>query len=385
MPEDENGTPDNAERPRWFSGQLVGPADLTQSNHWAIERRRRHNRLLHGWGLVCGADVSPARTADGSAVPGTVDIAPGALLAPQGDEIAMDEPVRVDARSLAPAGTGGPLDPDHTYYLAVRYHEELSGAVQTVGSETDEDCAYSRIRESFELGLLDALPEIYTMAPPTGPTGGRPCPPVTTEGWVVLAGLKVPATGAVAVDDSPRRFVPLAQSAEVQQELLHLTLTPNLVWLHENAFREWSYVDGRALTRIKEDPVNPPQMGDFTSQGMMSVSFEHGSLLKRLTVTGFPVADRELRVRLLRAPIADAGTPSDDKLIAEVTVPAQAPGATPFTGHDDAAPDDRARVDTEKYRYFILATAKKTSPTGTALSGQASLHTFQMSYVPPSP
>ncbi|MFJ8660303.1 hypothetical protein [Streptomyces sp. NPDC093795] len=88
---------------------------------------------------------------------------------------------------------------------------------------------------------------------------------------------------------------------------------------------------------------------------------------------------------LLRAPIADQGAAGDDKLIAEVTVPAQAPGATPFTSFDDAAPDDRAGVDTEKYRYFILATAKKTSPTATALSGQASLHTFQMSYVPPSP
>ncbi|MDX2291649.1 MULTISPECIES: hypothetical protein [Streptomyces] len=382
MPDEDNASRPG-ERTRWYAGQLVAPADLTQWNHWVIDRRRRHNRLLHGWGIVCGVDVSPARTPEGSAIPGTVDIAPGALLAPQGDEIAVDEPVRVDARSLAPAGSGGALDPDHTYFLVIRYHEEPTGAVQTVGSENEDACEYSRIREGYELGLLDALPEIYTMPPPTGPAGGRPCPLVTSEAWVALAALKFPPTGVVAVDTSPRRYAPLPQTPTSGPELLHLTLTPNLVWINENAFREWSYENGRAQTRKKTDSeTSAASSGTATTEGMMSVSLPHGSLVKRFTVTGLPVADRSLTIRLLRAPLLDAGHDAEENLVAEVLVPAQEPGASPFTLHGDAPGDDRAQVQTDKYRYFLLATAKKT--TGNALNGQAYLHSFQISYVPPA-
>ncbi|MFJ8248695.1 hypothetical protein [Streptomyces sp. NPDC094466] len=60
------------------------------------------------------------------------------------------------------------------------------------------------------------------------------------------------------------------------------------------------HVDGRDEPQEKPDPF-PPGMASITTEDMMSVSLEHGSILKRLTVTGQPVADRELRARLLRA------------------------------------------------------------------------------------
>ena len=45
------------ERTRFFARQLVTPDDLTQDQIYFREKHRRHNRMLHGWGIVCGACV----------------------------------------------------------------------------------------------------------------------------------------------------------------------------------------------------------------------------------------------------------------------------------------------------------------------------------------
>src|SRR4051812_19662244 len=78
------------ERVRYFARQLIGPDDMTQEQAYFRTRMRRHNRLLHGWGVVCGALVKPG-DADW-----TVVIEPGFVLGPQGDEIMIEESITVD-------------------------------------------------------------------------------------------------------------------------------------------------------------------------------------------------------------------------------------------------------------------------------------------------
>src|SRR3954471_13361332 len=73
------GEPRGLERTRYFSRMLVGPADLTQDQRYARAARRRHNRLLHGWGVVCGARV---RRGDR---PCELVVEPGYVLGPYGD------------------------------------------------------------------------------------------------------------------------------------------------------------------------------------------------------------------------------------------------------------------------------------------------------------
>src|SRR5437016_14212112 len=46
------------ERTRFFPRQLITPDDLTQDQIYFREKSRRHNRMLHGWGVVCGVGVS---------------------------------------------------------------------------------------------------------------------------------------------------------------------------------------------------------------------------------------------------------------------------------------------------------------------------------------
>ena len=48
-----------AELPRYYPRQLITPDDLTLEQNYFRDRLRRHNRLLHGWGVVCGALVCP--------------------------------------------------------------------------------------------------------------------------------------------------------------------------------------------------------------------------------------------------------------------------------------------------------------------------------------
>src|SRR5688500_6283212 len=78
------------ERTRFFPRQLVTPDDLTQDQDYFREKLRRHNRLLHGWGVLCGACVRRGR--------GTCEavIDPGVILGPFGDEIVIDRAVTID-------------------------------------------------------------------------------------------------------------------------------------------------------------------------------------------------------------------------------------------------------------------------------------------------
>src|SRR5580658_9102554 len=92
-----------AELPRYYPRQLITPDDLTLEQNYFRDRMRRHNRLLHGWGVVCGALVCPATTTnpDGtvSLVPWKVVVQTGYILGPYGDEIILDCVRTVDVRT----------------------------------------------------------------------------------------------------------------------------------------------------------------------------------------------------------------------------------------------------------------------------------------------
>lgn len=223
------------ERTRFFARQLVTPDDLTQDQVYFREKLRRHNRLLHGWGVVCGARVR--------GVPGTCEVVvePGYLLGPFGDEIYIDREVTVDLcredlDGNAVSSCGALEDPwcsdvrvdrraGQTLYVAVRYAECRSRPVrvQTNGCGCDEtECAYSRIRDSYAVKALTRLPDTYfdpmpepdsenlLRCPPSDEVClGRPCPPCPTEPWVVLADVTLGQDGNVETIDcfAHRRYV----------------------------------------------------------------------------------------------------------------------------------------------------------------------------------
>lgn len=194
-----HGTPTVSARPRYFSRQLVAPDDLTAGVEYFREKLRRHNRMMHGWGVVCGARVCRTRDeADMEFKPWTVVVEPGYILGPYGDEIAIEERRTIDLRKLFGVSEAGDpwcsdvaTDPlPLKLFLAVKYQEWPTRPVRVspMGCGCDETlCEYSRVCDGYEFGLLEACPD--PEAKPRLPTGDPnfPCPPCPTSPWVVLA------------------------------------------------------------------------------------------------------------------------------------------------------------------------------------------------------
>jgi hypothetical protein len=222
------------ERTRFFQRQLITPDDLNQNQTYFREKMRRHNRMLHGWGVVCGVRVRQG-TGDCEIV-----VEPGYILGPYGDEIIIDQEVTVDlcregldGNAVSPCAND--LDPwcndirvnrqpGQPLYVAVRYAECQSRPVRvhTNGCGCNEgECEYSRIRDSYAVKVLTSLPESYSEArrPPRASVVGRcteeqmktgiPCFDCPTEPWVILADVVLDNKGTIAKIDcfSHRRYI----------------------------------------------------------------------------------------------------------------------------------------------------------------------------------
>jgi len=162
------------ERVRYFPRQLMTAEDMRTEQSYFVERMRRHNRLLHGWGIICGLQVLPDATAD---QPWRVKVCPGSACAASGDEIHVPRPVWFDLASPpdptdadclpCPCPPGPPIGSSakgpSTHYLAVRYLCRPAHPVRTGHSNCGcgDGCETSRLRDDFELGLLTALEGPY--------------------------------------------------------------------------------------------------------------------------------------------------------------------------------------------------------------------------------
>jgi hypothetical protein len=220
-----------AELPRYYPRQLITPDDLTLEQNYFRDRMRRHNRLLHGWGVVCGALVCPVTTKDANGVlslsPWQVQVQKGYVLGPYGDEIILDCIRTVDLRTNGVSGvTGDPCidvpDPwcsqvsipraTGPLYIAVKYKQSMTRPVrvQPIGCGCDDNsCECSRWHDGYDIQVLTCCPDA---GPPslTGDqtlenlfTGDVPvCPPCPQQPWVVLAAVQVDSDGTIGSIDN---------------------------------------------------------------------------------------------------------------------------------------------------------------------------------------
>lgn len=215
------------QRPRYYARQLVTPAELNLEAGYFLDRLRRHNRLLHGWGVICGALVCRVVSTDGSAQPWKVKITPGHLIDPYGNEIGIFTERIVDLRSGGvvvgeqdPAGElSDPWCSDvwtapaaGTVWVAVKYSQVMARPVRIppAGCSCDDStCEYSRWCDGYQVGLLDRCPPSHMGDPPSlnslGGTGHTPaCPPEPDDPWVVLAAVNADGDGRVTAIDNCR-------------------------------------------------------------------------------------------------------------------------------------------------------------------------------------
>jgi hypothetical protein len=232
------------ERVRYFPRQLITADDMLAEQQHFRQKLRRHNRFLHGWGVVCGLNVTAA---PGVADPGKppkwpwrVKVSPGYALSPHGDEIYVAEPVCLDLATCLnsqpdPCEAGEPrtlVRPETgKLYVAVRYVEceTRPQRVHPLGCDCEDVlCEYSRIRDDFEIGCLpenppeEGLPLICELLGHESVSSPE-CPECPDSSWVVLAVVTLPkeANTAIAegdINNSARR--PLFSTTMLQRQLI---------------------------------------------------------------------------------------------------------------------------------------------------------------------
>jgi hypothetical protein len=131
-------------RVRYFAGQVLGVAELETEQRYVIERLRRRNRWLHGWGIVAGLRLSIG--------PKETVVAPGFALDCLGNEIEIEAPTRWPLRG---AGRGTAC------YLTLTFAERAVDPGPVIGEPSnggDEPAAYTRVEESWALAYATEDP-----------------------------------------------------------------------------------------------------------------------------------------------------------------------------------------------------------------------------------
>ena len=117
-------------RVRYSFGQVLGVDDFLGEQNYFRDKSRRHNRYLHGWGVVCGLEVDAGKD--------ILVIHPGLALNCKGEEVVVPQPVEMPL----PASR-------RCVYLALHYAERETDPLPVVG--TEEMMTNSRIEETYEL------------------------------------------------------------------------------------------------------------------------------------------------------------------------------------------------------------------------------------------
>ena len=147
-------------RLRYFHGQALSALDLRREQSYHREKALLHNRLLHGWGFVCGLEIGiaprkPKDECDNDPTVAEVVVMPGSALDCLGNEIVVRHPRPVyvdrllDARELERL-TKQPA----TVYLTLCFHETPIDPMRPLlsgGCEPTPDCEHGRILESYRI------------------------------------------------------------------------------------------------------------------------------------------------------------------------------------------------------------------------------------------
>jgi hypothetical protein len=159
------------ERNRYFTGKFLAARDFRDEQAYFLNRHRLHNRLFHGWGIVCGLDVTP------HIAPNCRDryviVSPGIAIDCYGREIVLKTPTVV--KVWEPPGVAEQIathgEPAR-FLVYVCYHEEQIERVPALHAEDQCDphrLEASRVRECADLGACHLKPDDQDCWPLTLP------------------------------------------------------------------------------------------------------------------------------------------------------------------------------------------------------------------------
>lgn len=155
----------NFKRTRYFHGMLLTDRDFREEQIYHNEKRKLLNRMLHGWGVVCGLGIEA--TGPGSS---KIKITPGMALDCNGNEIVVCENIEMDLKDeiclsaqikekeKCPEAV---KEGERKYYICIKYNEAPTDPVPvyTPGGGCEEKvCDYSRTREGFCIEVCAEAP-----------------------------------------------------------------------------------------------------------------------------------------------------------------------------------------------------------------------------------
>jgi hypothetical protein len=124
-------------RTRFFAGKLLTADDLAREQDYHRSKHRRHNRLVHGVGIVRGLGVTlEARPGGGGP---TIVVDPGVAISPDGEELVVCDSVMRDVCQGV-----------EVCYVTLTLLEQPVGATP--------EGEHSRIEESAEVVVSDQVP-----------------------------------------------------------------------------------------------------------------------------------------------------------------------------------------------------------------------------------
>jgi hypothetical protein len=150
-------------RHKYSNGQILTADDFTSEQNYFVERLRRHNRNLHGWGVVSGLAVSVQ--VDES----TISISPGVAIDCFGNEI----DVGIEMKCAVPKAAG-------KLFVVIQYQECPTVSVPVLGEPCGEEGSMqssSRIQEVCHIGIVHTDPSSnHAEIGPGTPGCGSPHP-----------------------------------------------------------------------------------------------------------------------------------------------------------------------------------------------------------------
>lgn len=153
------------ERNRYFTGKFMTARDCAADTEYLLSRHQLHNRLLHGWGIVCGLEPSPHPRPE--CARNWVVVSAGFAIDCYGRELVLecDTPFRLPLRPR-PTEDDEPLEPDcepryEPFLLCAKFHVEEVEPVPALYAEGTCDphhTEFNRYREGVRLVVADVTP-----------------------------------------------------------------------------------------------------------------------------------------------------------------------------------------------------------------------------------
>ena len=135
-------TGNDFQRNHYFAGKIMTAEDFSTEQDYFLGKLRRHNRYLHGWGVVRGFEVSLRGD--------KIVVTPGVAVDCAGNEIILE------AREMLE------LPPDQRqFYLAVAYTETLAYPVPTLitgVASPEERVEYGLVQEGCCVEIMGQDP-----------------------------------------------------------------------------------------------------------------------------------------------------------------------------------------------------------------------------------